>query len=98
MAVYLSGPAVRDVVPHPARRRMIRRLSEIAAMIFGSGLFFFGIRALQIDPLSLGAPIWLWLCLIALVVFALYAARQIHDELPIQVAAYEREHAEQRHL
>jgi hypothetical protein len=36
--------------------------------IFGAGLVFFAIRALQIDPLWLGAPIWMIAAVIALMV------------------------------
>jgi hypothetical protein len=60
-------------------RRMVRRNARIALWIFGAGLFFFGVRALGINPFSFGAPIWLWLCLLALVVavayFVVYARR-----------------------
>jgi hypothetical protein len=47
-------------------RRFIRRSATILGWIAGIGLFFLVIRLLQINPLTLGLPIWTMLTLIAL--------------------------------
>ena len=50
------------------RKRFVARSAMILAWITGIGLFFFLIRVLQINPLSFGMRIWLWLTLLALIV------------------------------
>jgi hypothetical protein len=42
--------------------------ARISLSIFGSGLVFFAMRALQIDPLLLAAPIWMVAAVFALIV------------------------------
>ena len=42
-----------------------RTCARTGLWIFGAGLVFFAIRALQIDPLWLGAPIWMIAAVIA---------------------------------
>jgi hypothetical protein len=36
--------------------------------VFGTGLFFFLIRLLQINPFTFGEPIWMWLSLLAVAI------------------------------
>jgi hypothetical protein len=50
------------------RRRSVLRATFLAMWVFGTGLFFFLIRLLQINPFSFGEPIWMWLSLLAVVV------------------------------
>ena len=50
------------------RRRAVLRATLLAMWVFGTGLFFFLIRLLQINPFSFGEPIWMWLSLLAVVV------------------------------
>jgi hypothetical protein len=42
--------------------------ARIGLWIFGAGLVFFAVRALQIDPFLLAAPIWMVAAVIALLV------------------------------
>jgi hypothetical protein len=49
------------------RKRFVSRAATVLAWITGAGLFFFLIRVLQINPLSFGMRIWLWLSLLALI-------------------------------
>ena len=51
------------------RRTSVMKATGIGMWIFGIGLFFFLIRILQIDPISFGQPIWMWLSLIAAVIY-----------------------------
>jgi hypothetical protein len=53
----------------------IRQWAAVGVGFFGVGLVFFGIRALQIYPASLGAPFWMVGWTIATVVVA---ARCMH--------------------
>ena len=50
------------------RRRSVLHATFVAMWVFGTGLFFFLIRLLQINPFSFGEPIWMWLSLLAVVV------------------------------
>jgi magnesium-transporting ATPase (P-type) len=53
------------------RRKVVIRTAGWAMWLFGIGLFFFLIRILQINPLSFGEPIWMWLSLLGVIVFAI---------------------------
>ena len=50
------------------RRRSVIRATTFAMWIFGTGLFFFLIRLLQINPFTFGEPIWMWLSLLAVAI------------------------------
>ena len=56
-------------VKHPVIRRMSHRWAGWALGLFSTGLFFFVIRILQINPFTFGQRIWLLLCLLALAAF-----------------------------
>jgi len=50
------------------RRKQVSRAASISMWVFGAGLFFFLIRLMQIDPITLGNRIWMvLLSVIALV-------------------------------
>ncbi|MDQ3541176.1 MAG: hypothetical protein M3440_10840 [Chloroflexota bacterium] len=58
------------------RRKTVRKASTIALWVFGTGLFFFLIRLLQINPFSFGQRIWIYLCFLAFLgMAALFAVR-----------------------
>jgi hypothetical protein len=57
-------------------RRFIRRSATLLGWISGIGLFFLLIRLLQINPISLGLPIWTLLTLIALVAALIFIGIQ----------------------
>jgi drug/metabolite transporter (DMT)-like permease len=58
------------------RRKTVRKASSIALWVFGTGLFFFLIRLLQINPFTFGQRIWIYLCFLAfLIMMVLFAAR-----------------------
>ena len=58
-SAYLHGPDAASISPNAIHRQGIVHWSHVGLWIFGTGLFFFGVRALQINPLSMGEPIWL---------------------------------------
>jgi uncharacterized membrane protein len=49
------------------RRKAVIAASGLAMWVFGIGFFFFLIRLLQINPLTLGEPIWMWLSILAVI-------------------------------
>lgn len=58
------------------RRKTVRKASTIALWVFGTGLFFFLIRLLQINPFTFGQRIWIYLCFLAFLgMAALFAVR-----------------------
>jgi hypothetical protein len=68
------------------KKRFVARSATIVAWITGIGLFFFLIRILQINPLSFGMRIWLWLSLVALALafgwFAVQAREARRSNVP----------------
>lgn len=83
---------------HPIARRAIRRVTGIATGVFGAGLFFFGIRALQINPFTFGLPLWMWLSAAAALATAGYAVYYARTVYPAQRRAYEQHRLKQQYL
>jgi hypothetical protein len=69
LTAYLAGPGAGRLGKNPVQAAGIKHWASIGLWVFGTGLFFFGARVLQINPLWFGAPIWL-LGSIAAVIFA----------------------------
>ena len=90
LSVAAEGDGLARVLPHPAARRVVARYARPAAVLFGAGLFSFGVRALQIDPFRFAAPIWLLLCLVAVLVYLVWAWGRLRREIPAAVAATDR--------
>ncbi len=73
-AAYLNSRPWTKPFGSMFRRKAVRKATGIAMWVFGVGLFFFLIRLLQIDPLTLGRPIWMWLSVLAVVVMIAWIA------------------------
>ena len=76
LVVFLGGFVVSAYLnSHPwtkpfgrmFRRKAVRKAAGLAMWVFGVGLFFFLIRLLQINPLTFGEPLWMWLSVVALI-------------------------------
>jgi hypothetical protein len=74
VSAYVTGPAAERIARDLAQLSGLRHWGGVGLWIFGTGLFFFGMRALQINPLSFGAPIWLLLCTTAAIIFTIRCA------------------------
>jgi hypothetical protein len=98
VAIVLYNGGARKVAPHPMIRRTLRRYAGWGIAIFGAGLFFFGVRALQINPFTFGMPIWLWLCGLAAVVLIAWAAFDLLALTPRRIHAYEQTRLKQEYL
>jgi hypothetical protein len=59
VSAYLSGPGAESISADPLALAGARQWAAVGVGFFGVGLFFFGVRALQINPVSLGAPFWM---------------------------------------
>lgn len=97
-AAFLTNQGARRFASHPVKRRGIQHCAGIALYIFGAGLFFFGVRALNINPFSFGAPIWMWLSLLALIVFAVYCVRYWRTTYPARLRSFEERQLKQQYL
>jgi hypothetical protein len=81
---------------HALHRRLTRVASQVAAWIFGIGLTFFALRALEV-PL-LGMRLWLWLCVVALAIALVLAVVYRLWRYPAALAAYEHEQTRAQYL
>lgn len=68
VSAYLNAPAAAPLAANPIQRAGVAHWSQVGLWIFGPGLFFLGVRLLQINPLSMGEPIWLVCSVIAAVI------------------------------
>jgi hypothetical protein len=96
IAVYSGG--ARGVIPDPVLRRMARQWSGWAIAVFGVGLFFFAIRVLQINPLSFGMRLWLWLSWLLLLGFGCFIAWYVMRNYGVAKEAYEEHRRKQQYL
>jgi hypothetical protein len=74
LCVLLYNGIGRKQFPNPVLFNMARRWGGAGIIVFGFGLFFFGIRALQINPFSFGMRIWLWISLLAVLAWLVFIA------------------------
>ena len=69
LSAYLAGPGADRLGKDPIQATGIKHWASVGLWVFGAGLFFFGARVLQINPLWFGAPTWLLGSIVA-VIFA----------------------------
>jgi hypothetical protein len=70
VSAYLSGPGADRLAKDPVHLARIRYCASLGLWVFGTGLFFFGTRAMQINPLSFGEPKWLVGSIVAVIAAA----------------------------
>jgi hypothetical protein len=96
VVIYSNGG--KGIIPDPILRRMARRWSGWALTVFGLGLFFFAIRWLQINPLSFGNRIWLWISWLLLLALIVVIANDIRKNYRADKLAYEEHRRKQQYL
>jgi len=96
VAIYSNGG--KGIIRDPVLRRIARRWSGWASTVFGLGLFFFAIRWLQINPLSFGDRIWLWISLLMLLVLAGLIANDVRKNYSAYKLDYEERRRKQQYL
>jgi hypothetical protein len=74
VSVYLNYRPWTKPIGSMVRRTAVIKATGIAMWVFGIGLFFFIIRLLQINPLSFGEPIWMWLSLVTAIAMCIWIA------------------------
>lgn len=96
IVVYNGG--AKRLFPNPVLHRMARRWSAFAMTVFGLGLFFFAIRALQISLLTFEMRIWMWLCILAVGVLAAYIVYDYSRTYASAMKAYEEQKRKKQYL
>jgi len=96
IVVYNGG--ARKVFPNPVLHRMARRWSAWALVVFGLGLFFFVVRALQISLLTLEMRIWMWLSILSVGALVVYIAYDYQRHYAGRVKEYEELKRKQAYL
>lgn len=85
----------KQLFPNPVAYRIVRRWVGWALVAFGAGIFFFLIRALQINPFTFAMRFWMWVTVVALgVIVVLIMAdfkRRYREELANWNARKQRE-------
>lgn len=87
---FLYNDGGRHLATDPVRRRYLRKYAGFLLVPLTLGLFFFGVRLLQIDPFTFGRRIWLYLSLVGLVGVVAYAAVDIRRHYRRDVQAQRR--------
>ena len=98
VSIFLYNDGARRHIGHSVKRRMLRRGAGIAMTVFGIGLFFFGIRVLQINPFGFGLRIWLWLSVLAAILMIVYFVYYWRTVYPSELQAYEERRLKQQYL
>lgn len=88
-AIVVYNGGARKLFPNPVIHRMARHWAAYSLVIFGLGLFFFAIRALQISLLTFEMRIWMWLCILAVFAFAAYIVYDYSRSYTSAMKAYE---------
>lgn len=97
-SVVLYSTGGKNIIPDPVLRRLSRRWSGWAVAVFTVGLFFFAIRWLQIDPLSFGQRIWLWISWLVLIGFIAYVIYDLRLHYADAKQSYEEYRRKQQYL
>jgi hypothetical protein len=74
-------------------RQFVRLVTTVVGTICGVGLFFGIIRLLQIDPATLGRPIWIVLTWVALVTAIAWLVSRAPADRQLRVARRQRSQA-----
>lgn len=98
ITIVVYNGAARKIFPNPVIHRMARRWAAYGVTIFGLGLFFFGIRALQITLLSFEMRIWMWLCIFALFGLAAYAVYDYQRHYSPSMKEFEEQKRKQQYM
>jgi hypothetical protein len=86
VSAYVNGPDAASLATNRVQRAGMVHWSNVGLWIFGPGLVFFGVRVLQINPLSIGEPIWLVSSVIAAVIAGARCAQWWRTAYPTLLA------------
>lgn len=96
LVVYNGG--ARGLFKNPVLYRLARRWSTWGLTLFGLGLFFFVIRALQITMLTFEMRIWMWLCILSFFGWIGYMIYDYRRTYPAAMKEFEEKQRKQQYL
>jgi len=82
LSAFLAGPGAGRLAKDPVQLTGIKYCASIGLWVFGAVLFFFGVRVMQINPLSFGEPKWLLGSVVAIVFAAAHCVDWWRTEYP----------------
>ena len=85
-SAYLAGIGADRLAKDPVQLTGIRYCASIGLWVFGAGLFFLGVRVMQINPLSFGEPKWLVGSIVAVIIAAARCLDWWRTEYPAELA------------
>ena len=85
VSAHLAGPGADRLAKEPVQLAGIRYWASIGLWVCGAGLFFFGARVIQINPLSFGEPKWLLAGIVAVVFAAARCAVWWRTDYPAEL-------------
>ncbi len=83
-SVLLTRPDAVGIAARFGDPATVQRHANVFSWLFGAGLFFLGVRLLQINPLAFAAPIWLLLSFAAIVGYAILLVMRPRNVRPAQ--------------
>jgi hypothetical protein len=89
ISAYLSGSAAETISRNPIQHAGIKHWAAVGLAAFGTGLFFFLVRALQINPLSFAAPLWMVGCTVALLATGVRCLAWWRTHYPAELAQWQ---------
>ncbi len=97
-ALVIYNNQGKQLFSNPAMYNLFRRWSGWAATVFGAGLFFFLIRALQINPFTFAMRFWMWVTLLALVVIFVFMVLDYRKNYKRELSEWEARKNREAHL
>jgi hypothetical protein len=85
-SAYLAGTGADRLAKDPVQLAGIRYCASIGLWVFGAGLFFLGVRVMEINPLSFGEPKWLVGSIVAVIFAAARCLDWWRTEYPAELA------------
>ena len=79
----------KQLFSNPVMFRLVRRWAGWALVVFGAGIFFFLIRALQINPFTFAMRFWMWVTVLGLMALFVLLAIDFRRKYATNVAAWE---------
>ena len=75
VAVLLTRPDAVGIAARFGEPSFVQRRANVFTWLFGAGLFFLGVRLLQVNPMAFAAPIWLLASFAAIVGYGFRVGR-----------------------
>lgn len=97
ISVVLYNGWGRAAFPNPVLFRMARRWAAWGVVVFGLGIFFFVIRAVQINPFTFGERIWLWLCFLGVLAWLAVVAWDLRTNYPPLLAEHQAQQSREQY-